>query len=602
MNRPFFRGANALSYLLLSLALGVIIWLSASNDELQRTEYPRTGEGPLLVELINLGEDLVVTSGADSRVTADLLMDLNLRSELTLDDFRVYADLAGLGPGRHQVRVNVERSELAPHFRLVEWFPNRITVELEEARTVTLPVDVSIADPQSVGVDYEVGDVQVDPDSVTITGPIELVDQIDRVVANVQLSGVTATITRTVDLSVESLESTIPMEDLLLSDEQAQVIVPIEQRPGFSTLTVLPDIVGEAELLDRGFWISRRTTSPESITVGGDREAIEQLSGVVRTDPIDISDFDENATQTIIERQVGLQLPADITPSRSDRVTVTLEIRTQDSSRTVKIAPTVVGLQPGLRVAANGIVPSTIDVLLAGPIVELREIETESIIAELDMEGLGAGVHEVPVQVQDVGNLTAESVIPEAVTVTVEEEQGDRSFLVPVRVTGLPEEYVGVAEPRYISVTLAGPVPTLNELDPLTLEASANLTAPVVEPTPVGVTVTAPARLDVTRLEAAEVFVRTYEVGQLTRIVTSLEILGVGENLEIEVSSTAIRLQIRVPTGAPPPTGEAVQASIDASDLTEGNYLLPVDVTLPPGYELATVIPDRVSLQLAPPP
>ncbi|MCB0075987.1 MAG: hypothetical protein KDD73_01110 [Anaerolineales bacterium] len=592
------RWTNAVSSLILAVVLGFIIWLSASNAALERTQYPRGSESTLPIALENLGEGLIVTSGGDQRVTVDLLTDLEGRARLAPDDFLVIADLAGLGAGRHQVQVQVSRSPLAPNFRLLEWFPNRISVEIAEAKEIELPVEVVISDPQSVGVDYQVDLPDVTPKTVVLRGPSALVDSVERVVADVRLSGASETLTRTVELSLESAAGTLPTNDIELSSNEVVVIVPIGQRPGYSTLTVLPDISGEAELLDGGFWISSRTTSPESITVGGDREAIERMSGVVRTEPIDISDFNEDTTRTTIERQVRLVLPDNVTPSRSDRVTVTLEIRTQDSSRTVEITPTVVGLQPGLRIAENGIVPATTDVLLRGPILELRDLDIESVDAELDLEGLAKGTHEVPVTVRQTGNLVAESIIPSRVSVTIEEVQGERTLQLPVRVNGLPDETEATAEPRFVAVTLSGPVPELSALD--VSEMVATVVYNPDDPSVGLPTFTAPGTLTVARITPSEVIVRSYPSSELRTVVSLINAVGTADNLSSDLSATAVRIRIRVQEGAVPLDADDIQATVNTSALTEGNHLLPVDILLPEGYELIAVNPDRIIVTLIP--
>ncbi|USS90041.1 YbbR-like domain-containing protein [Fructilactobacillus carniphilus] len=98
-------------------------------------------------------------------------------------NFKVIADLNDLGPGKHTVRLQQTglNSQLQATIK-----PAKITVNIQPRETKTLPVTVEY-DKNQIMDGYKVNRVDQDLKKVSITGPENEMERIDKVVAKVNL-------------------------------------------------------------------------------------------------------------------------------------------------------------------------------------------------------------------------------------------------------------------------------------------------------------------------------------------------------------------------------------------------------------------------------
>jgi len=84
---------------------------------------------------------------------------------------------------------------------------------------------------------------------------------------------------------------------------------------------------------------------------------------------------------------------------------------------TMTLRPAVQGLAPALQIDALS--PETIDVILQGPLPRLKTLDSQNVVATLDLSALGVGVHDVtPVLLLPEG-VTQQTLLPETVQVTI---------------------------------------------------------------------------------------------------------------------------------------------------------------------------------------
>lgn len=98
-------------------------------------------------------------------------------------NFRVYADLNSLGPGKH--RVPVKTSGLNSELHAV-MTPRYINVNIQPRKTINMRVDVRLS-TRDLNDGYTVGRPRLDTDVVQVTGSREEVNRVDRIVAFVAI-------------------------------------------------------------------------------------------------------------------------------------------------------------------------------------------------------------------------------------------------------------------------------------------------------------------------------------------------------------------------------------------------------------------------------
>ena len=128
--------------------------------------------------------------------------------------------------------------------------------------------------------------------------------------------------------------------------------------------------------------------------------------------------MDIGGAQSDIEKDVQLVLPPDVALVDQPSVRVSVKIEPVVSSLTVRSAPSFIGLPETLAARAS---PDTVEVILVGPLPVLEAIDVvNDVRVILDVTDLGLGTHQVTPRVEAPQGVTAQSILPSTVQVTIE--------------------------------------------------------------------------------------------------------------------------------------------------------------------------------------
>lgn len=589
-----FSGSSVFSSVLLSLALALVIWMAATSQQLTRLTYPSTvASQGLPIELENLRDGLLVTSGDNQRVLVELLIARENESELTTSDVRAVADLSGLGAGTHQVEVQIVPEPFAPRFKMLNLRPNRILVQLDELVSREVPVTVELTDLAMVPANYRVLTPTVEPPTITIEGPKLVLDTVTVARAELSVNGGRATITNEPVLP-QLLTADGPINPARLSAPLAEVLVtvPVERRQGFRELIVHPVLEGEPAV---GYWVSRFSVDPEIVTVLGQPAVVDALDSIVDTQPISVQDLGEGE----FIRNVPLELPDDVSPLAEGFVQVRIRIEPQTYSRLITLRPEIIGLSPGLAVTDTAIIPSVLDVLLKGPLIELDDLTPDDVPAALDVTDLEAGTHLLRPRITPPGSLRVESILPEQIEVTIEEQRATKILPVPISAINQSDGTVVVISPQTFSVTLEGPLLEIDLATPAdvvaTVDAGRRRTGTLVL-TP---TISVGGRMTVTDWLPPQVSLSIYTEQELLVLTRDIAIVGQAEGLQATLDTTVVIVRVAGPgTAATLRADPLFRVEVDLTGLGAGGHRVTPTVTLPPGYTLVTVVPRLVTVQL----
>ncbi len=345
--RPTIRRDNVARFIVaVALAFALWAWVEATNDpETQRT----ISNIPVIPA--NLPPSLVVTSelptvtvriqGAQSRVQA--LESGAIQATVDLGDVTE--------PGMYTRRVQVE---LPARLRLREVIPPEVTLQIDRlAERTDVPVEVTIAN--ELPPNLELVSTQADPQTATIRGPEQRVNQVARVTAPIQITGQTEIVRESVAL--------VPV------DENGITVPGITVEPSTANVTVQLRIRGQV------------------------RRVIPSIVGADRLAP-------------------GYELAGPPTVFPTDEVVVRAE-----ESRTLQGIPvTPMNVRPGTTAELS---PATVDLELSGPSDLLDRLDPAEILVFVDVENADAGVYQLPVRVTLPPGVRFERVTPAVVQVTV---------------------------------------------------------------------------------------------------------------------------------------------------------------------------------------
>ena len=400
---------QSLSTFALSVVLAIMVWFVAVQEQNPPTEADYVPSIHLEVE--NIPPGTIIFGDMPDRVTLRLRAPQSSWDALSPSKFRAWIDLGNLPPGLHDVPVQVEVSDRS--VIVVEKRPGTINVRLEALTEVQAPINVDVVDAAPLG--YIARSPVVDPITATVSGPASIVNQVNKVWAEVYMRGAKETVERSVDLTVRDINGNV-LSRVTIAPPKAHVTIPVEQRFGYRDVSVRVVITGEVA---SGYWISNIVVDPSTVTVVGGPSALNQIPGFVETSEVDVS----NAAEGVTER-VALNLPSGVSVVQPENqadnpgggVLVTVDVAAIEGGQTVQRPVTFQGLRETRWATAS---PPQVDVILSGPLPRLNALTIRDVKVIADLFGLDPGIHKVKPTVVVPEGLRVESILPDTIEVEI---------------------------------------------------------------------------------------------------------------------------------------------------------------------------------------
>lgn len=282
--------------------------------------------------------------------------------------------------------------------------PGNIEIVLEDMVSSDFVINATAGDT-SPSKDFEVGALTVSPEKLTIRGGESLVSKIDKVVANVDVSGMRADgdVRPTIsvyDKNGDALDD-LQMSYLTLSVNPSDITVHVTLYKVLSGVDITAEAYGTPA---DGYQVGEITETPSEIQVVGDEAslaAFESSGGTINitreSHAIDVSGASSDVE---IKVNISDYLPDGISLASglSDTVVVNVKILPYDS-RSYEIATkniTVNNLGEDLNAVFSA---STLDIRVRGTDASLDALTADQISASVDLKGREEGTVTVPVTV-----------------------------------------------------------------------------------------------------------------------------------------------------------------------------------------------------------
>jgi len=403
---------------LLAFVLALAVWVTAvtsANPDLTQA-YPN----PVPIEFIGQDPGLVMTGTVQRQVQVTLRAPRSIWDTLLSGETAIHAvvDLTGLKAGTHPLQVQIQID--ARPVRIVSVTPDKFDLSLEQLVTVSMPIELTYLGQPAIG--YKAGDLVLNPAQAVISGPESFVAQVKHVSATLDLTG-----------SRQSIETSLPIyavddsgsavEGISIHPVNIQVSLPIIQQGGYRDLAVKVIITGK---LASGYRLTNITASPLIVTVYSENlPLIESLPGYVETAPLDLNGASNN-----IGTRLALNVPEGVLLIGDQTVSVQIDIAPIEDSRPVAFRQVeVIGLTPGLKAQLS---PTTVDVILAGPLPVLNSLQLTDVHVRVDLTGLTIGTYQLtPVVIVVQQGVTVQSILPGTVEVVIAKDTGPASTPTP---------------------------------------------------------------------------------------------------------------------------------------------------------------------------
>lgn len=402
--KEFFT-KHDLAHKLIAILMAIALWfiVVANNDDLMRTytiaNIPITYTNE---DTLESDYGLRLIEGQDQMVTVKVTGPYASLYSLTTNDIQVRVNLANFQkPGTYTINTSsqstnctlivnsssVRESEIST--------PNSFQIVIDEVITKEVPVTIQVDGTPSTGYMYD--DPEGEQDSVSVTGPKTVVNQIRKATAVVPAEDSTGlTKTTSVLASFTFLdEKNQPVDQTHLTSEPNDYSVTI---PVYA-VAKLPLIINliSSDTVDKNS--VKATIDPQEIAVYGAEEVISKLTAISLGDlQLSTVSLDEDDPITI-----PIELPAGVTRVQGEATSAKVTIQAVGMS-TREMPVTRITLQnsgsdPNLTATLR---TTSVNIRIQAETAALANLTADAfhIIAVFNADELGPGTHEVPIEVQ----------------------------------------------------------------------------------------------------------------------------------------------------------------------------------------------------------
>lgn len=390
-----------------ALILAVIVWVSSVSSSDPNEVITYTTPVPLTV--LGQNPDFLITEQSTSDLTITLRAPRSVHEQISRNFNQITAqiNLSGLAAGTYNLVPEIDTANFNP-VQVLEVNPAEVTITLEQIATKI--VDITLLQTGNLPISYEAGEVVLSSETVELLGPESKVNEVNNVVASIDISNTTTTITRTVELRPIDRRGN-EIEGVSLNPASITVEVPIRQLVGYRNVFVKIVTTGT---IARGYHLTGLVVNPPSVTIyASDPAMVDQMPSFLDTAPINLSGAYED-----FSINVELQLQDGIVVVDNPQVTVEVGIDAiQSSIQFIGVPVEIINLEVGLTV---NISPDRVDLYISGPMNLLEELTADNIRVTLDLSDRSPGTYQLSPDVSlNDDELRLDSILPGTIEVVL---------------------------------------------------------------------------------------------------------------------------------------------------------------------------------------
>lgn len=371
----------------LLIALGVFFIADSKTTSLIETSAEVLYDQPISA---TYNEEAYVVEGLPKTVDITLIgrkSDVYLAKQLPTNDITI--DLTGLNPGVHKVNLKYKKALSSVEYKLD---PSVATIVIYEKQSKEKEVNYEVINKDKIDSKLMVEDVSLSTDKVFVKGKEATINEVASVKALVDLKNL-------VDPGVGEQE----LKDVkLVAYDNKGKKVNVEIVPSKVTATVkIASLQKEVPIrvipknyknIVFGKSISSITPNISKVTIYGNSSKLEKISYIPVY--VDVSDLKE-------DKQFALTIkkPTGVRAMSASNVTVSVSLGDEATKEFDNIYLEYENLGDGLVVQAASQDSTKVTVSVKGVQKVLSDMDPTTIKAYVDLKGLKAGQHEVPVLV-----------------------------------------------------------------------------------------------------------------------------------------------------------------------------------------------------------
>ena len=379
----------------LAFFTAVFMWLVVVNIDDPIAENSYTG-----VSVTVINEEIVTTTNRTYQIVDNTqVVNVTVRANRSVlnrikqEDIVAIADMKELSLGT-QIPIDVS----IPGYRYEKAYttPGNLQVKIEDEAKNNFPIT-----PTTIGTvreGYVLGELNANPEKVTLRGPKSVIDSISRVVAEADVSGLSEDADIEARLTLYDRNNNVIDQTLLannLGKEGVSVEVKLYQIENVPVKLDTSMITAE-----KGYKVSSVSVEPREVSVTGEESALAELDEIkIPAEELKLEDLTERTEQMV---EIAPYLPEGVTlvEGTAESVIVTIQIE-QPGVRNFEVstgAITVNNLSEELEISYGTTVD--LELQIRGPAETLAVFSTARKVS-IDLKNYEApGTYTVPVAVE----------------------------------------------------------------------------------------------------------------------------------------------------------------------------------------------------------
>lgn len=378
---------NNLGLKMLALLFAITMWMAVVNLEDPTVSKPFT----IAVTIEN--EDYIASmnkyyeiEGENANVKFTVLGKRSIIEELSGSDFKAIADMSQLIQGEDENVVPIEIIALRHSSQLtISKRTRQLKVLLEDLMSQSFVILPSAQGKPAEG--YALGTMEVSPNRLKVSGPKDVVSQIESVRAAIDISDMSTDITDSAALILlDSDGNTVDTTRLTLNRDIVNIKVNIVSE---KTVPIRASYSGRPK---EGYEVISIKTTPSEVMIKGESDILNSISAItIPESVISVDGADE-----LFEQRVDLNqyLPDGVVLSNSRQANVRVKVDVEQLERRSFTVPVdnigVDGLPEGYRLEFNS---RNVVMEIYGLADDLDELTADTLRPVLDVSGLMAGRH-----------------------------------------------------------------------------------------------------------------------------------------------------------------------------------------------------------------
>lgn len=389
---------NNLGLKVIALIFSALLWLFVVNIDdpinsrvfndipyVVRNEEIATNDGKMFKIMDDIDSVRVVVHARRS-----VLNKIKSKDITAVIDLRERDPVTNIVPIKAVVNGYEENLEVT-----TECTPNNVMVKVEGSTTKSFPISVSTENKQRDG--YELGEMTTNPERIQITGAKSTIEDIQRVVAQIDVMGISEDCVKEAKLIIFDGNGNVMDQSAMqnnLGDKGVSVnvqVLPIKKVKLNFNVSGTP-----AE----GYRLTGLNSEPASVEVYGTKEDLSNLTALdIPDSEINIDNLQSRKEYTV---DISKYLPEgiELTEETAKNVLVTVIVE-EEGTRTIFLSTGAVrldNLQEGLSAVVE--TPGDLEIRFAGEEALLEKLNIQN-AASVDLkEYTEPGTYDVPVEIE----------------------------------------------------------------------------------------------------------------------------------------------------------------------------------------------------------